>query len=96
MLLFSDIPSYDHSTLFSYGNMLPTQPPQEDIPYFQIPDLPWDFQGDGDIFSIIAPTGTLFSSNPVPPTQNEKEAKRKEIEALRAKLQDLEAEEAKL
>jgi len=97
---FPDILSHDHSTLFSYENMLPTQPSQEDIlsdPYFQIPSLPWDFQGNGDSFSIVAPSaGTLFSSNPLPPqidsTQNEKEAKLKQIEALRAQLQSLEAD----
>jgi len=82
--------------------MLPTQPPQEDVlsdplSYFQTPSLSWDFQGNDDIFSATIPSaGTLFSSNDVPPpvnpTQNEKEAKLKQIEALRAQLQNLEAE----
>ena len=94
-----DIPSHDPSTLFPYENALSTQPPQENVPsdsYFQIPSLPWNFQGNGDSFSTITPSiGTLFSNNSIPlqgvnPT--EKEAKLKQIEALRAQLQNLEAE----
>jgi len=82
--------------------MPPTQPPQEDVlsdplSYFQIPGLSWDFQGNDDIFSATAPSaGILVSSNDVPPQvnpiQNDKEAKLKQIEALRAQLQNLEAE----
>ena len=78
--------------------MFLTQLPQEDIlsDPFHIPGL-WDFQGNDDSFPTIVPSiGTLFSGNPVSPqidsTQNEKEAKRKQIEALRAQLQSLEAE----
>jgi len=89
---FTDIPSHDHSTLFPFENMFPTL----SDPYFQIPRL-WDFQGNDDNCSTMVPSiGTLFSSDPVPPqidsTQNEKEAKRKQIEALRAQIQCLEAE----
>ena len=95
---FPDIPA---PTLFPYENTLPTQPPQEDVlsdSYFQIPSLPWDFQGNDDSFSTIAPsTRTLFSNNSIPleevnRTRKEKEAKLKQIEALRAQLQNLEAE----
>lgn len=78
--------------------MPPIQLPQEDIcdPCFQIPGLSWDFQENGDSFSVIAPSaGTLFSDNHVPlqinPTQDEKAAKIKQIEALRAQIQSLEA-----
>ena len=97
--LFADIPSCDHSTLFPFENLLPTQSPQEDIfsdPYFQIPGL-WDFQGNVDSFSTVVPSvGTLFPSDLVAPEinpiQNEKEAKRKQIEALLAEVKRLEAE----
>jgi len=108
---FPDIPPHEPSTLFSFENILPIQAPQEEVlsdplSYFQIPSLSWDFQGNDDSFPATAPsTGTLFSSNHVPPqdnppqvdpTQNEKEAKLKKIEALRAQLQNLEAEAAEL
>jgi len=80
--------------------MLPTQPPQvlsDPLSYFQIPSLSWNHQGNDDNCFATAPSaGTLFSSDYVPPqvnpTQNEKEAKLKQIEALRAQLQNLEAE----
>lgn len=96
---FTDIPSHDHSTLLPFESILPTQPPQEDIfsdPFFKIPDV-WDFQGNGDNFSTIVPSvGTLFTSDLFPPEidpiQNEKEAKRKQIEALLAEVQRLQAE----
>ena len=95
---FADIPSHDYSTLFPFENMFLTQLPQEDIlsDSFHIPGL-WDFQGNDDNFPTIVPSiETLFSSNPVSPqidsTQNEKEAKHKQIKALRAQLQSLEAE----
>ena len=84
--------------MFPFENILPTQPPQEDLfsnPYLQIPSL-WDFQGTGDIFSTVVPSvGTLLSSDLVPPEvdpiEMEKEAKRKQIEVLLAELQSLEA-----
>ena len=86
---FADIPSHDHSTLFAFENLLPTQPPQEDLysdPYLQIPSI-WDFQGNGDNnFSTIVPSvGTLFSSDLVCPEVDpikEKEARSKEIEKI--------------
>ena len=92
------ISSYDPSNLFPFENILPIQPPQEDIlsdPYFQIPSL-WDFQGNGDNISTIVPSvGTLLSSDLVPseidPIEMEKEAKRKQIKVLLAELQSLEA-----
>ncbi|KAF8807824.1 hypothetical protein BYT27DRAFT_6590390 [Phlegmacium glaucopus] len=98
--LFPDILSHDHSSIFSFDNMLPTHPPQEDVlsdHYFQSTGLSWGFQGNDDSFSAAAPfAGTLPSSDHVPPpiipTQNQKEAKLKQIEALRAQLQNLEAE----
>ena len=101
---FVDIsPSHDQCPLFPLENILPTQPPQEDIlfsdPYFQIPSL-WDFQGNGDDFSTIVPSvGTLLSSDlvlpgivppEIDPIEKEKEAKRKQIEVLLAELQSLE------
>ena len=86
--------------MFPFENILPTQPPQEDLlfsdPYFQIPSI-WDFQGNEDNnFSTIVPSvGTLLSSDLVPPEvdpiEKEKEAKRKQIEVLLAELQSLEA-----
>jgi hypothetical protein len=85
--------------LFPFENLFSTQPSQEytlSDSYLQVTGL-WDFQGNGDSFSPIVPSiGTPFSGNPISPqidsTQNEKEAKRKQIEALRAQLQSLEAE----
>ena len=85
--------------MFPFENLLPTQPPQEDLlfsdPYFQIPSL-WDFQENGDNFTTVVPSiGTLLSSDLVPPEadplEKEKEAKRKQIEVLLAELQSLEA-----
>ena len=83
---FADIPSHDHSTLFAFENLLPTQPPQEGLfsdPYSQIPSI-WDFQENGDSnFSTIVPSvGTLFSSDLVCPEMDpiEMEARRKQIE----------------
>ena len=86
--------------MFPFGNILPTQPPQDDLfsdPYLQIPSL-WDFQGNSDNFSTIVPSvGTLLSSDldftppEVDPIEKEKEAKRKQIEVLLAELQYLEA-----
>ena len=108
---FPDIPPHDPSTLFSFENVLPIQAPQEEVlsdplSYFQIPNLSWDLPGNVNSFPATVPSaGTLFSSDHIPPqdnppqvdlTQNEKEAKLKKIEALRAQLQNLEAEAAEL
>ena len=89
------ISSHDPSSLFPFEDILPIQPPQEDIlsdPYFQIPSL-WDFQGNGD--NISTTVGTLLSSDLSPPEidpiEMEKEAKRKQIKVLLAELQSLEA-----
>ena len=83
---FADIPSQDHSTLFPFENLLPTQPPQEDLysdPYLQIPSI-WDFQGNGnnDFSTIVPSVGTLFSSDLICPEVDliEKGARRKQIE----------------
>ena len=111
MPLFADIPPHDPSTLFPFENMLPIQAPQEQVlsdplSYFQIPSVSWELQGNVNSFPATAPSaGTLFSSDHIPlqdnppqvdPTQNEKEAKLKKIEALRVQLQNLEAEAAEL
>ena len=96
---FADIPSHDQSSLLPFENILSIQPLQENIfsdPYLQNPGL-WDFQGNADSLSTFVPSvGSLLSSDLVPPEIDpilkEKEAKRKQIEVLRAELQRLEAE----
>ena len=86
--------------MFPFENILPTQPPQDDLfsdPYLQISRI-WNFQGNSDKFSTIVPSvGTLLSSDldlappEVDPIEKEKEAKRKQIQVLLAELQCLEA-----
>ena len=86
--------------MFPFENILPNQPPQEDLfsnPYLQIPSL-WDFQGNGDneFSTIVSSVGTLLSSDldlvsEVDPIEKEKETKRKQIEVLLAELQSLES-----